>query len=100
MSKIPDTKKTKYNNNDAFRWVDSQWEKFMEEQKELKTKIVELEEKSKNDNDYIGDLEQDNYRLVDMITELRKTVREIGGKDLYNYLYPLKDPNQTELFNE
>ena len=34
MSKIPDTKKTKYNNNDAFRWVDSQWEKFMTEQKE------------------------------------------------------------------
>ena len=43
MSKIPDTKKTKYNNNDAFRWVDSQWEKFMTEQKELKKAITQLQ---------------------------------------------------------
>ena len=44
MSKIPDTPKTKYNHNDPFRWVDSQWEKYMTEQKELKARIVELEE--------------------------------------------------------
>ena len=31
-------KKPKYNNNKAFEWVDSQWEKFMTEQKELKDK--------------------------------------------------------------
>ena len=43
MSKIPDTKKTKYNHSDPFRWVDSQWEKFMTEQKELKARIKELE---------------------------------------------------------
>ncbi len=42
MSKIPDTNKSKYNQNDPFRWVDSQWEKFITEQKELKARIKEL----------------------------------------------------------
>ena len=44
MSKIPDTKKTKYNHSDPFRWVDSQWEKFMAEQKEHKAIIKQLQE--------------------------------------------------------
>ena len=44
MSKIPDTKKPKYNNHDAFRWVDSQWEKFMTEQKEHRAIIKQLQE--------------------------------------------------------
>jgi len=44
MSKIPDTKKTKYNHNDPFRWVDSQWEKFLTEQKEHKAQIKKLQE--------------------------------------------------------
>ena len=35
--------KPKYNKNKPFEWVDSQWEKFMTEQKELKTKIKKLE---------------------------------------------------------
>ena len=44
MSKIPDnTPKTKYNHNDPFRWVDSQWERFMTEQKELKKAIKQLQ---------------------------------------------------------
>ena len=47
MSKIPDTKRTKYNNNDAFRWVDSQWERFMTEQKEHKAIIKQLQEEKK-----------------------------------------------------
>ena len=49
MSKIPDTPKTKYNHNDPFRWVDSQWEKFMTEQKEMKNQIKQLQDE-KNDN--------------------------------------------------
>jgi hypothetical protein len=44
MSKIPDTQKTKYNHNDPYRWVDSQWEKFMIEQTELKAHIQQLQE--------------------------------------------------------
>ena len=44
MSAIPKPdKKPKYNSNEAFRWVDSQWEKFMTEQKELKAEILNLE---------------------------------------------------------
>ena len=44
MSKIPDIdKRPKYNHNDPFRWVDSQWEKFMTEQKELKSVITQLQ---------------------------------------------------------
>ena len=43
MSSVPKTNKPKYNNSDAFRWVDAQWEKFMTEQKELKSKIEDLE---------------------------------------------------------
>ena len=45
MSSIPKPdKKPKYNKNDAFVWVDSQWEKFMTEQKEHKAKIKQLQD--------------------------------------------------------
>ena len=45
MSKMPEVdKRPKYNHNDPFRWVDSQWEKFMTEQKELKNVITQLQE--------------------------------------------------------
>ena len=45
MSSIPKPdKKPKYNNNEAFVWVDSQWEKFMTEQKEHKAMIKQLQE--------------------------------------------------------
>ena len=43
MSRIPEVKKSKYNNDKSFAWVDSQWEKFMSEQIELKDKISEME---------------------------------------------------------
>ena len=36
MSSIPKVDKSKYNHNKSFAWVDSQWEKFMNEQKEMK----------------------------------------------------------------
>ena len=37
MSKMPDIdKRPKYNHDDKFRWVDSQWEKYISEQKELR----------------------------------------------------------------
>ena len=45
MSKLPNvSKKPKYNHDDKFRWVDSQWEKFMTEQKEHKAMIKQLQE--------------------------------------------------------
>tara|TARA_R100000808_G_C2147759_1_gene155789 strand:+ start:660 stop:893 length:234 start_codon:yes stop_codon:yes gene_type:complete len=36
MSRIPKVEESKYNKDSKFSWVDSQWEKFMAEQKELK----------------------------------------------------------------
>ena len=44
MSSIPKPdKKPKYNKSDPFVWVDSQWEKFMTEQKEHKAMIKQLQ---------------------------------------------------------
>ena len=42
MGQIPEVgEKPKYNNDDKFTWVDSQWEKFLTEQRELKATIFE-----------------------------------------------------------
>ena len=60
-----------------------------------------------SEEQYIKDLEHDIDMLATMVLDLRKeneelkgTVREIGGKDLYKYLYHSSDPNQMELFDE
>ncbi len=101
MSKIPDTEKTKYNQKDPFRWVDSQWEKFMTEQKVLKAKISELEHHSQIDEDYIISLEEDNNRLQELIEELtelnvpehdyhRKTADEKSIKKTIKHKYKAK----------
>ena len=45
MGQIPEPdKKPKYNSNKPYEWVDSQWEKFMTEQKEHKAMIKQLQE--------------------------------------------------------
>tara|TARA_Y100001963_G_scaffold131652_1_gene189292 strand:+ start:324 stop:773 length:450 start_codon:yes stop_codon:yes gene_type:complete len=49
----PDNK-PKYNQNKPYEWVDSQWEKFMKEQKELKDRISELEAENKGLRDIIN----------------------------------------------
>ena len=74
MSKIPDTPKPKYNNNDAFRWVDSQWEKFMSEQKELKARISELEEENKNLKEQIEKLQKNLKRANKVIDQIEKVI--------------------------
>ena len=44
MSRLPKVdKKPKNNKSTKFRWVDSQWEKFMTEQSKLKAEILKLE---------------------------------------------------------
>ena len=43
MSRLPKVNKPRYNKDDKFAWVDSQWEKFMDRQKELELRIEELE---------------------------------------------------------
>ena len=73
MSSIPKPdKKPKYNKNDAFVWVDSQWEKFMTEQKEHKAMIKQLQE----------DLATctENFQIQ------RKQMEELVGRVPSNYL--------------
>ena len=169
MSAIPKPdKKPKYNHNDPFIWVDSQWEKFMTEQKELKARIKDLENQlerlvyrvpsgyltglvKKYPNDFklgekvremvdnkdkyiyespdggktvyrreFGDydserelvsvskkLQEDLGTCTEHFQTLRKeneqlkeTIREIGGEDLYKYIFHSKDSNQLDLFSD
>ena len=58
-----------------------------------------------SEEQYIKDLEHDVDTLATMVLDLRKeneklkeTIKEIGGEDLYKYLYYSKDPNQLNLF--
>ena len=68
MSKIPEVEgKPKYNKNDPFRWVDSQWEKFMTEQKELKAHIKELELRVREADNLNEDLEEENSMLRNFV---------------------------------
>ena len=54
MSNIPKGLKSKYNKDSKFIWVDNQWEKFMERQKELEDRIEELEEENRNLKEYFN----------------------------------------------
>ena len=74
MSKIPDTPKPKYNNNDPFRWVDSQWEKFMIEQKEHKAQIEQLQEDLVTCNKHFQEQRQE---LIDNKKQLRDLVERV-----------------------
>tara|TARA_Y100000034_G_scaffold114223_1_gene150085 strand:- start:33 stop:371 length:339 start_codon:yes stop_codon:yes gene_type:complete len=111
MSKIPDDVKSKYNKNEPYAWVDSQWEKFMIEQKELKAKIVELEEKSKNDDDYMYSLEEEVNRLKNQLRDLivrvpssyLTTVKfngEIHPGAKHKSWDEISDDDQTDLFED
>ena len=75
MSTTPKiNKKPKYNNNDAFRWVDSQWEKFINEQRELKDRKKELESQ-------VDVLEEDKRELE---SELYYTKRNRKMEEIVN----------------
>ena len=76
-------KKPKYNKNDAFAWVDSQWEKFMTEQKEHKAQIKQLQEDLVTCNKHFQEQRQE---LIDNKKQLRDLVERVpshyltGGK--------------------
>ena len=76
-------KKPKYNKKKAFEWVDSQWEKFMTEQKELKSTIENLENE-------IEQLKQDHYfsmRNKDLeIFTIREQMRQLVERVPSKYL--------------
>jgi len=80
-------KKPKYNQNKPFEWVDSQWEKFMTEQKELKEEILNLEMKNADLRDRLvrnGDevwLENhDNWMELNKLTFNTPNNMELGKK--------------------
>tara|TARA_Y100000361_G_scaffold135165_1_gene134842 strand:+ start:124 stop:375 length:252 start_codon:yes stop_codon:yes gene_type:complete len=74
MSSVPKTNKPKYNNNDAFRWVDAQWEKFITEQKEHKAQIKQLQKDLVTCNKHFQkqrvELEETKEQLRDLVSRV------------------------------
>ena len=81
MSKIPDTTQPKYNRNDPFRWVDSQWEKLMTEQKELKKVISQMQEDLITCNNHFQKQRDNLVKLEMENAELKDVIEELGGND-------------------
>ena len=76
MSSVPKTNKPKYNNSDAFRWVDAQWEKFMTEQEELISKVENLELKIEQlKQDFYFDMRNKNLEIKSMEEKIEKRAR-------------------------
>ena len=82
MSKIPEVDKAKYNKDDKFSWVDSQWEKFMTEQKEMKEKISKLERKVKK------------YKILYKTT--KKDLKDLVKRTPSKFLTESKKPEWTQ----
>ena len=76
MSQIPKNIKSKYNNNKTFAWVDSQWEKFMTEQKEHKKEILELKIENSEMRDRLLELTMENAELKDQVLDLGGEYKE------------------------
>ena len=77
MSSIPEKDKSKYNKNAPYAWVDSQWEKFMTEQKELKSKIEDLENEIEQlKQDYYFDIRNKNLEIKSMEEKIDKRARD------------------------
>ena len=90
MSTTPKVnKKPKYNKNDAFRWVDSQWEKFMTQQKEDKKIIEQLREDLLTCNSHFQKQRTRVLQLEMRLADLTDEYIDMGG-----------DPKQLELFEE
>ena len=106
MSKMPKVNdKPKYNKNDPFRWVDSQWEKFMTEQKELKKVITQLQTDLVTCNKYfqkqrteILKLEMENAELKDMVLDNGGEYAETDGYEVGSPS-DYEDNGQLELFD-
>ena len=97
MSRIPKVKnKPKNNSNNKFRWVDMQWEKFMNRHNEDVKIIDQLREDLITCNKFFQEgreqmlkLEQENTKLRIALCNLRDEYLDMGG-----------DVNQLELFDK
>ena len=88
MSSIPKiNKKPKYNNNKAFEWVDSQWEKFMTEQKEHKSMIKQLQKDLATCTKNFQKLREDKNKEL--------PIEEIDNWNEEGYIYESPDEGKT-----
>ena len=93
MSSIPKVDKSKYNHKKSFAWVDSQWEKFMNEQKEMKRVITQLQEDLLTCNKYFQkqreELEKsnENFRRLERLYTFGTPTDglEVGSPEDYGY---------------
>jgi len=106
MSRIPKVKQSKYNKDKSFAWVDSQWERFMTEQKELKKKILELKIENSEMKDRLIELGErpDEWRIeqfnrnraqedqVTTIKEMKERIKELFPT---KYIYESPDGGET-----
>ena len=114
MSRIPKVnKKPKLNKDSKFLWVDSQWEKLMTEQNELKKQILQLEMENAEMKDELIRLGKDDWEITndtgkgDFEVE-RPMIYESpdGGKTVYGRRAGdderklVTNPNQMELFED
>jgi len=80
MSSIPKIDKPKYNNSKSFAWVDSQWEKFLTEQKEMKVHIKQLQADLLTCNKHFQKQRNIMLELEIENAELKDMVLDLGGK--------------------
>tara|TARA_Y100001938_G_C8019596_1_gene394535 strand:- start:377 stop:745 length:369 start_codon:yes stop_codon:yes gene_type:complete len=74
-------KKPKYNSSKPFEWIDSQWEKFMTEQKEHKAIIKQLRDDLVTCNQHFQKQRDDVLELTMKNAELRDRLIDSGDED-------------------
>ena len=91
MSRIPDNLESKYNKDSKFIWVDSQWEKFMTEQKELKDKILKLEMENAELKDEVVRLGGSLGKLIEKVPSkyLLSSDKDWEEPDFHDFSYPV-----------
>jgi hypothetical protein len=93
------TNKPKYNKSKPYEWVDSQWEKFMIEQRDLKARIFDLEQQYATDGEYISHLEDEVDRLKEQ--QSKQLSEEISSDQYFadenhdRYIYESPDGGKT-----
>ena len=97
MSRMPKVdKKPKNNKDNKFRWVDMQWEKFMNRHDEdmkiidqLREDLITCNKFFQERREQLLELEQENTKLRIALCNLRDEFLDLGG-----------DVNQLELFDK
>tara|TARA_R100001082_G_C4235298_1_gene105002 strand:+ start:78 stop:401 length:324 start_codon:yes stop_codon:yes gene_type:complete len=107
MSQVPKDEKPKYNKDNKFAWVDSQWEKFMTEQKEHKAIIEQLRKDLVTCNKHFQKrrkellrLEEENTKLRIALCNLRDEFLDLGGNPKQLELFDKNDISQLKIFED